>query len=391
MIEKLTRMEDLDGIPKVSLSSPSEFYANLRKEGKNLVSWEGELFFEFHNGTYTSQAGCKKSNRESECQLRNAEMLSVFDSLLAGLTEKGVYNYNKEMFDYCWKKVMLYQFHDVLPGASMDLIYEETRKGYKEVQQKLSEDIITSFQNIINNLVKIDPDGQQNAIAMFNPLPFQREELFGVAINTIKFFSKVKIPPFGFLIAPITQLYMNQVQTPEIDIAVTDGLITLENSLICVKIEESSGKIISFLDKDFEELGEPKEIISSTNELSGGNILCLHKDVPKYWDAWDLWISYTESKQELLPSRYTISNNKLNESSVTFYYEGFPFLNTSRMEIEIVMYPDSKRVDFKTNITWKEDHKILRVYFPLNIKAPFVTCDIQCGNIKRPTNSNTSW
>ena len=47
--------QDVDGIPKMTNSTPKSFFDHLEAEGSNLCRWVGELYLELHNGTYTSQ------------------------------------------------------------------------------------------------------------------------------------------------------------------------------------------------------------------------------------------------------------------------------------------------------------------------------------------------
>jgi alpha-mannosidase len=50
-----------------------------------------------------------------------------------------------------------------------------------------------------------------------------------------------------------------------------------------------------------------------------------------------------------------------------------------------------RRLDYHTTVNWKEEHRMLRVKFPVNVHAREATFDIQYGFIKRPTVRNTSW
>ncbi|CAI7994927.1 Alpha-mannosidase 2C1 [Geodia barretti] len=56
MLQNLKRMEDVDGLPKVLMSSPQQFFSSLTSEKDRLCKWVGELYLELHRGTYTTQA-----------------------------------------------------------------------------------------------------------------------------------------------------------------------------------------------------------------------------------------------------------------------------------------------------------------------------------------------
>ena len=112
MLEQLERMKDVSGLPKVEIRTPNQFFQRLENNSMNLPTWVGELYFEFHRGTYTTQAKVKKSNRLSEFLLREVE--SIY-SLLFILSQKK-FDYPLQHINQLWENVLLNQFHDVLPG-----------------------------------------------------------------------------------------------------------------------------------------------------------------------------------------------------------------------------------------------------------------------------------
>ena len=95
-----------------------------------------------------------------------------------------------------------------------------------------------------------------------------------------------------------------------------------------------------------------------------------------------------DTRQDILASSYEVLYLKPNELELKFTYK---ISEVSSMTQSIILGEETRRLDFKTWVDWHEDHKVLRVYFPLNIKTDYATFDIQNGNIRRPTTSNTSW
>lgn len=135
MLERLRRLESISGLPaKLRMGEPTEFYAELESRSRDLVSWKGELYFELHRGTYTTHAKIKKFNRQCEYLLRSVEMFSTF----AKLKNSG-FAYPKTRLDSLWKLVLLNQFHDVLPGSSIELVYFDARAYYEQVVKEGSE------------------------------------------------------------------------------------------------------------------------------------------------------------------------------------------------------------------------------------------------------------
>ena len=88
------------------------------------ATWSGELYLEFHRGTYTSQANTKQGNRRSEHLLREAELWAVAAHLRTGA------EYPYEALEQAWQTVLLQQFHDILPGTAIAWVYREAERNY---------------------------------------------------------------------------------------------------------------------------------------------------------------------------------------------------------------------------------------------------------------------
>ena len=84
MLEQLDRMEDVDGLPQVTQRTPLDFFQRLEADIKDPITWRGELYFEYHRGTYTTQADTKRDNRRSEEMLHDIEFLAAMASCHPG-------------------------------------------------------------------------------------------------------------------------------------------------------------------------------------------------------------------------------------------------------------------------------------------------------------------
>lgn len=134
MLERLRRcrgISDKKGLlPRVKLGdSADDFFDKLEKrveQGTKLVTWYGELYFELHRGTYTTQANNKRNNRKSEIMLRDIEYLATLATIKNEFGKKSSYKYPKEDIDNMWEDVLLCQFHDCLPGSSIEMCYRDS-------------------------------------------------------------------------------------------------------------------------------------------------------------------------------------------------------------------------------------------------------------------------
>ena len=134
-LEKLRRcrgISDTAGLlPRVKMGgSADDFFAALQmkaQSGTDFVTWYGELYFELHRGTYTTQARDKRNNRKAETLLHDIEYLATYASiqdLVKG--SKHGYKYPKKDLDAIWEDVLLCHFHDCLPGSCIEMCYDDS-------------------------------------------------------------------------------------------------------------------------------------------------------------------------------------------------------------------------------------------------------------------------
>ncbi|ANP50700.1 alpha-mannosidase [Streptomyces griseochromogenes] len=349
IMERARRLKNLEGSPKVEIEHPDAFFAKARAEYPDAPVWVGELYLELHRATYTSQARTKQGNRRSEHRLREAELWAT----TAALHAPG-YTYPYEKLDRLWKTVLLHQFHDILPGSSIAWVHREAEAAYARVAREL-EDLTAEA------VAALGAGGTR----VFNTSPFARAEVVRTPEGTAAY---AEVPANGS--APLTDAEPPRPVT-------VDGRV-LDNGLVRVRVAED-GTLSSLHDlrADREVLAEP------------GNLLRLHTDLPNCWDAWDIDKHYK--------NRYT---DLLDAESVTVVEEGplvgairvtRSFGKGSKITQTIRVRAGSPRVDFETDIDWHEAEKILKAAFPVDLRAPYSSAEIQFGHVQRPTHTNTSW
>jgi alpha-mannosidase len=349
IMERARRLADLEGSPKVVVEHPDEFFAKARAEYEDAPVWNGELYLELHRATYTSQARTKQGNRRSEHKLREAELWAT----TAALHAPG-YAYPYEKLDRLWKTVLLHQFHDILPGSSIAWVHREAEAEYARVAEEL--EVLTA------EAVAALGGGQAR---VFNTSPYDRADVVrdGSGASTY-----VTVPANGS--APLVAVEPAHPVTVE-------GRV-LDNGLVRVQVAED-GTLSSVYD-----IRANREVLAEQ-----GNLLRLHTDLPNYWDAWDIDKHYKNRFTDLLEA-----------DSVTVVDED-PLLGAlrvtrsfgkgSKITQTITLRAGSPRIDFETEIDWHEAEKILKAGFPIDIRAPHSSAEIQFGHIQRPTHTNTSW
>ena len=360
MLEKQRRFaKGLPGMPVVKpdfllptlQAAEKDFYLSAEKL-KKTPRWVGELYLEFHRGTYTSVAKIKKNNRKSEFMMQKAEALSMTDLLSGGKYDaKGLYD--------IWTKILHDQFHDILPGSSIGEVYDGTDKDYAEVFEYGNEVIDTKLQSIAQRVKT------QGGILVSNSLGFARGGNITVDGQTMELTDK--IPAFGWkVVNPVAE---NRV--------CVDGL-KAENDAYIMELDET-GAIISLFDKQ-----AGRQIVKAGEKM---NAFCAYADHPYSYDAWEISPYYAnnpyplEDKAEITP---IVDSSRSGFKIVKSYME-------STVTQYIWLNSHSRRIDFDNEIDWHQKHQLLKVLFPINVHTSKATYEIQCGHVERPTHKNTGW
>jgi alpha-mannosidase len=353
-LECLAREKNLEGLPPVTQEPMETFFQRLTEDASDYKIWNGELYLETHQGTYTSQARNKRFNRKMELALRETEFMAVLASVL---TE---YSYPTTELHTIWQEMLLYQFHDILPGSSITRVYDESLARYQQLYEQTQQ----LLQQAEACLIREPQHSEvQPEITVFNSLSWARHQWLRIEDQWFN----VTVPAMGYIV-------LNRNEQPNIPslLATTD---TLENDLLKISVADD-GSIQSIFDKEQQrEMLEPG---------SCANRLAVYIDDG---DAWDISINYTER-----PPRYfkLASTEAQIDGSQAIVKHSYHF-GQSTLQQHIVLTAGSRRIDFVTTVDWQERNKMLRTSFPVAIHATEATCDIQFGSIKRPTHHNTSW
>lgn len=367
-LERSLRCRDLEGSPRVRFGRADDFFARLGEHRRELPHWHGELYFEEHRGTLTTQARNKRDNRRAEQELLETEFIAA----LLPLAE-----YPEEKLDQAWKTLLLNQFHDIIPGSSIREVYATADREYQEIFQTLD----TIRRNTVTSQGVVDED----AVTLINTLSYPYNRLIelpehcsgsrwccnGSPVTTQGRFAQLTLPPQS-----ITALHREGelVTEPELEFAYSP---VLENSLIRYEFNER-GQLIHAFDKELL-----REMLSAP-----ANVLSLYHDVPNSYDAWNIDLFYENELQETakLTGAETLECGALLQCNrLTFS------IGESEITQFVSLEKNSKRLEFHTLANWRESCKMLHVSFPTSIVSNECACEIQYGYVKRETHRNTSW
>ena len=368
MIEQLTRLSDVDGIPKVEIRSVSDFFTRCEADIKQPIVWVGELYFELHRGTYTTQAANKRDNRKSELLLRDVELICS----IADVYQKSSYP-GKEL-DHLWKLLLLNQFHDILPGSSINMVYKDSARHYAEILERGKQLQETAIRAVF-------PAG--NNWAIWNTLDITRNEVVEIPFvsDTVqKSSSGASLAVVNARKMGITPFSNSEVFYQPVTLEITlDGFI-LENEFVKVTVAQD-GSIPSLVDK---RIG--REAVA---EGSSANRFVWFEDDPLNFEAWDVDIFHLEKRFDVRGAKTVkvIESGPLR-AQIAFEYD---ISEVSSIKQTICLTAVSPRVDFETNVNWHENKKFLKVEFPWEIRSEIATYEIQFGHVQRPTHYNTTW
>lgn len=332
MLAAASRTESLEGSPAVTLSSPSRFFETASAEYPDAPVWSGELYLEFHRGTYTSQARTKKGNRRCEHLLREAELWCS----LAALRSSAPYPYYA--LEDAWHTVLLQQFHDILPGSSIAWVHEEAERNYAAVEGSLEALITDALGSLL---------GAGSSSVALNAGPY---DVGGVpALGGA-------VPPSSASFVPSRVGASWVFESPSLRLTVDEnGLFT---SLI------AGGR----------------EVIPAGMRA---NVFQLFRDTPNQWDAWDIDEHYKFNVTELTDAAAVDLVGSVLRVERVF--------GKSRLVQRIALSGDGTAVGLSIEADWHEQQKLLKLAFPVDVLAGRAASEIQFGHIQRPTHSNTSW
>lgn len=386
MLENITVMGEMPGLPQVHQSSVKKFFETIAPlaEDRMMPVWNGELYLEYHRGTYTTQARNKRANRRSEFLLHDAEFLAVFASQL-----NPAYRYPAEAFNRAWQTVCLNQFHDIIPGSSIGPVYEESQAQYAALTEAITGERGHALAALSESL--------GGDLLLVNPAPFSRTDLAFVpgeapgaltmnqrllrtqAVEGGALVDAGELPAYsvGVLsVAGETGAAPTFVPLPVLD---DGGGVTLENDYLLVHFN-AQGDITRIYDKS-----AGREVLSSGQV---GNQFQAFEDRPKDFDAWDIDIYYDDKMYFAEPAS---SMRWVETGPLRWTVEVKRNIFNSEITQRISLRHNSARLDFDTTVLWLERHVLLKVAFPVEVFSPTATYEIQWGNVQRPTHKNTSW
>jgi alpha-mannosidase len=334
MMERARRVANLEGSPKVVVETPRDFFTKAEAEYETAPVWVGEMYLEFHRGTYTTHVNVKQSNRRTEHQLFEAELWATTATLLTGA------DYPYDELDELWREALVNQFHDILPGSSIRWVYRDARSSYEMLNERLEKVIADALEAL---------GGSGGTRVVANAAPHSRAGVAAFGGGPAEVAGKV----------PVRR---------EADSCV------LDNGLVRVVVGPDG------------TIGSIRDLVADRELVPAGakaNLLQLHPDFPITYEAWDIDDYYRHTKTDL-----TDLDSISVEGDEVVVRRSF---DSSTAVQRVRLAADAPRIDITTEVDWHERERLLKLAFPLDLHATTSTSEIQFGHVTRPTHQNTSW
>ncbi len=356
-MEFYSRMKyGIPGIPSTKIEFAGDYVSRMKDKLENnpkLPRWVGELYLEFHRGTYTSVGKNKRNNRKSEFLYQNAETAAYAAKVLTG------FGYDRDKLNSGWKTILLNQFHDILPGSSISFVYDKCDEDYAIVKEK-GTSVLEGARKAVADNIKTD-----GGLLVFNPNSF-------VSSSAVEFDGKYyyaeNIPAKGYKVINPAEQKAN---------CTYDGK-TLETDFYIVEFND---------DYTISRLFDKKNQREVLRKGGRANVIEAFEDYPYQYDNWEISNYYEDTKYEI----DSVEN-------VEFFDEGERFgIKIKRRFLDsdftqkICFFNHDEKIDFETVVDWHQEHYMVKAAFDVDVNTDKATYDIQFGTLERATHQNTSW
>jgi len=390
MLEALERLEHLPGVPQLRLTTGREYlHSAFARHANDLPTWDGELYLEMHRGTFTSRGQLKRENRQGEFLAQEVETLCAL-AALRGLA------YPAAELGAAWKKLLLNQFHDILPGSHTQPVYFEAQQTYAQLRAELAclkaralevlaqpasrsdACVVNTFSfprggvAVLDDADDLPPDRRVLQDGQGQTYPLQYQAVPGQRARTV-----AQVP----VVAPFTAMnFFLEISAPRpspADLVATP--CSLENSFFRLEFD-ARHRLVSIWDKL-----RSRQVVS---EGAAANEWQFFEDKPGRYNAWDLLPNY---KDHPLPLPDWDGADVVERGPVSAALRLSRAFSSSRAEQVIRLYADIPRIDFETWVDWQETERLLKVAFPVTVQARHYTTDTSAGGLERENHRNTTW
>lgn len=384
MLEYYNRQQNLGGIPSMRLTSGREFLHDAFAEAEDFPRWDGDLYLEMHRGTFTTKGALKRENRQGEFQAQYTETLAAIASLAADGAP------SPQDLRAPWKKLLLNQFHDILPGSHTAPVAVDALRTYREMREALygmedrAEALLSLPESGWYHVSNLMTDPRQTVFAPVSSGLTAIAEENGSCYPMQKLVHADGSEQLCAHVGEIAGMTRRSFRAAQAADAAVTGMLAaseqvLENDFFRIELGDD-GAVRSILDKVRSlPLNKPGEQL---NEWQ------LFEDCPGVYNAWDIVRTFENQR---IPLTGWTNLTVCEQGPVTAAVRMERAFGSSRAVQIIRIWRSQPRIDFDTWVDWHEDQKLLKVAFPVQVHARSYATDTSAGVMERMNNQNTTW
>ncbi|MEO2047582.1 MAG: glycoside hydrolase family 38 C-terminal domain-containing protein [Pirellulales bacterium] len=341
-IERARRFQNLSGAPQMVWSRVDEFFSRLEKLKEQLPIYQGELYLEYHRGTYTTQSEFKRWYRFAE------QGLQMLEAVRAALSMK-------PLPDSAWLRLLFAHFRDAIPGSSIQEVYAELNPELESIGNRAYAEAI--------EIISTEPDVGGGDTVAFNALPFDR-------VVTVRHDNES------------VQIHLPALGSAEIDSRcdVVHPIIEASNTLL--RHDRLSAR--------FDSNGQLSELMIDKRpvEFDGTPSFVLSPDDPVAFDAWDIDQHAAKvgaciaNKLDLQVVEHSPARAVLESAPVSIG-------DLSELRLRYVLDAGCTHLKIEPTVNWQESHKLLRYVVPTRYLGRNARFGCPFGAIERPQLAGT--
>ncbi len=407
MLDHAEQLRAPDAVyPKLQFSFARDFFSDLEKKlpSMQVPRWDGELYFQYHRGVFTTQAETKRRIRRAEETVLNAEKFASLATLYGR-------PYPQDGMELTWKNLLFDHFHDIMPGSGIAVNYLDAKRNLENVDRAANEVTDSSLAEIAAH---INTNREGVPVILFNPLSWTRTDVSEIEAQLPEAARQIAVvdsngkpaetqllsidndthrahflllshtPSLGYA----TYFVRSATSAPAVHSLLKASADSLENEFVRLKIDPKSGCMTSLFDKrsGTESLAPSETDTGGPKDSICGNLLQTFVDKPKQWDAWNIDADFEKQHWDLDKA----DEVKLIESGpLRAVIEVKNHFQNSTFVRDIILTAGSPRVDVSMQAEWHEKHILLKVAFPVSAHSDKATYEIPFGSVERPTTRNT--
>jgi alpha-mannosidase len=361
-IERTRRLANIAAVPRASWGSAEGFFARLDAARAKLPVLQGELYLEYHRGTYTTQSEFKAAYRGLERALQAHE---------AALAVAG----GKALGFKAWKRLLFAQFHDALPGSSIQQVYDEMVPELRRLAAEHRDAAVRLARGKGAGWTVLNPVPMQHTavVDLGRDVPPGLTDAAGNAVATQRTGRGARARTLALLNLPaagtVSVRPSRTVARPALIPAIAATPRSLDNGRLRAAFD-GRGRL-SGITVDGAEL---------PMEKPAGFVL--HSDRPANFDAWDI------DREDLIRGDESARDLRLvveESGPLRSVLAGSAAIgDASRLTVRFILEAGSRWLRVEAEIDWHEAARLLKYRLPTGCHGNMARFGTPFGSILRP-------